>query len=181
MSSATRAVLCVSTLAAVAAGCSATSRHKALTTFFDGVPPLKTSAAEGATPSSTPSLTSAGRPVAKSEHGPYAAKLCSACHDAAATNALVAPKEELCIRCHDLKLDSKYVHGPLASGGCLLCHDPHGTPYRALLVSASDGFCFRCHDRASVLEVEAHKDLDPSASCTVCHNAHGSDKRYLLR
>ena len=169
------AAACV--LAALALGCDVTARQKALTTFFDGVPPPKAAKAPPATVPAVDTGGPASRQVGYREHGPYAAKLCSACHDAAATNALVVPKDELCFRCHDLKQTAKYVHGPLASGGCLTCHDPHGSPFGFLLVSESDGFCLSCHDRAAIERIAGHDD--PKANCTKCHDAHGSDKNYM--
>jgi predicted CXXCH cytochrome family protein len=94
-------------------------------------------------------------------------------------NTLVAAGDELCFRCHALRLEKRYVHGPLASGGCMACHQPHTSPYRYLLVSASDSFCLRCHDRAGLVRIEGH--LGEADNCTSCHDAHMSDKRYLLR
>lgn len=174
----TQAALGIVLAALVAAGCSARSRHKALTLFFDGVPPLPEAAA--ATESGTaPAAAPAPAPAAYKAHGPYAAKQCDACHERAATNALVVPKDQLCGRCHEISLDVKFVHGPLASGGCLVCHDPHGSRYDALLVGDSQTFCFRCHDRAAIAPIEEH--ADPQADCTACHDAHGSDNPYLLR
>jgi predicted CXXCH cytochrome family protein len=118
-------------------------------------------------------------PQSYKEHAPYAAKACDACHDRAATNALIVPKEELCARCHEIEQDVKYVHGPIASGGCLVCHDPHRSRYDALLVSEAAGFCFRCHDREALSKIDEH--ASPDADCTACHNAHGSDHKFLLR
>jgi len=160
-------------------GCSATSRHKALTIFFDGVPPLDAPLAEKgplvtATTIGVPSKQNTG-----SEHGPYAAKLCNACHEGGATNALVAPNDELCYRCHTIKLDRMFIHGPLASGGCLVCHDPHSSRYPYLLVSDSGSFCLGCHDRETVARIEGHGE--PNENCTTCHEAHGSDVKYLLK
>jgi len=165
--------------AAVTIGCTAVTRHRVLSVLFDGVPPLK-----GAEPSEvhgTSAVPDGGQPrqVGYREHGPYAAKLCAACHNAAATNALLAPGGQLCARCHELALDKKYVHGPLASGGCLACHDPHASQYRYLLVSKSDSFCLRCHDRQALSAVPGHGGTDDN--CTRCHEAHMSDKRFLLR
>jgi predicted CXXCH cytochrome family protein len=94
-------------------------------------------------------------------------------------NALVAPGDELCFRCHDLRLDKPYVHGPLASGGCLVCHDPHRSRYRALLVSASDGFCFHCHEASSLQPIRGHES--GGERCTACHDAHMSDRPHLLK
>jgi len=163
--------------ACLAAGIAASSGcYRLRNAIFDGVPPPKSERTAGAA-GGAPGSPSA--PLTIREHGPYAAKLCDACHDAAATNALVAPPEQLCFRCHALPLDKAYVHGPLASGGCLVCHDPHSSPNRSLLVSSSEDFCFHCHDRATVEAISAHADrMD---ECTVCHDAHMSDRPHLLK
>jgi len=160
-------------------GCSATSRHKALEVFFDGVPPLKAKdTGQGQQASGTASVAP-NRLVEGSVHGPYASKSCNACHESGATNMLVAPAPELCSRCHTITLDKKFMHGPLTSGGCLVCHDPHSSRYPYLLVSDSGTFCLGCHDRDTVAEIEGHGDLNES--CTTCHDAHGSDSKFLLK
>ncbi len=161
------------------AGCSVATHRRVLSFFFDGVPEPK-----AAVVSSAPAVqASVGRQLVRpGEHGPYAAKLCGACHDSQATNALVVPAEKLCLRCHDFGLAKRYVHGPLASGGCLVCHDPHRSANRYLLVSASDGFCLHCHARADLSQVEGHAGLaSDAADCTRCHEAHMSDRKFLLR
>jgi predicted CXXCH cytochrome family protein len=168
---------CACLLVLLSLGCSATSRQKGLTTFFDGVPPPKTAPAADAT--SAQAGAAPPRRIVTTEHGPYAAKLCNACHRSGASNALVAPKDELCTRCHVVNLDRKYVHGPLASGGCLVCHDPHSAGNRFLLVSDTDSFCLRCHDPQAVQRIAGHADL--KENCTNCHDAHGSDTQYLLK
>jgi len=165
-------------LALLSAACAATTRYKVLTFLFDGVPPPRAPATAAGGPGAAGPAVAAGR-VAPRDHGPYAARMCGACHEAAATNALVAPKDQLCFRCHDLPVDRKYVHGPIASGGCLVCHDPHGSQYRHLLVSESDGFCFHCHDHAAVAAVPGHERVE--SGCTECHDAHASDTKYLLK
>lgn len=163
--------------ALLTAACAATTRYKVLSFLFDGVPPPVAPAEAGAAGAAGQGV-GADR-VAPRDHGPYAARMCGACHEAAATNALVAPKDELCFRCHDLQIDKRYVHGPIASGGCLVCHDPHGSSYRYLLVSDSDTFCFHCHDRAAVAAVTGHEGVEDG--CTGCHDAHASDTKYLLK
>ncbi len=165
--------------AVLLAGCSAVSRHKVLTTLFDGVPPLVEEGAGEAGGKAAAAGSAGARQADGTAHGPFAAKLCSACHEAGATNALVVPRDQLCFRCHDLRMDRKYVHGPLASGGCLVCHDPHRSRYRYLLVSDSDTFCFHCHSRESLAGSAAHADLQ--GQCTDCHDAHMSDQKYLLK
>jgi predicted CXXCH cytochrome family protein len=166
-------------VAVLSAGCQATTRHKVLTFFFDGVPEPQVPAPAQAEQPGSAAAGAAGRPVAYREHGPYAAKLCNACHETAGTNALVAPGEQLCFRCHDLGLQKRYIHGPLASGGCLVCHDPHSSRSRYLLVSESDDFCLHCHDRQSKGGIGAQHGL--LENCTICHDAHMSDRKYLLK
>jgi predicted CXXCH cytochrome family protein len=169
------AILLVATLSA---GCGAMARHRVLSALFDGVPyPMEAvpaGEAQGAAPG-----TPAPRSVGYREHGPYAARMCSACHEAAATNALVVPAGELCARCHALSLSRKNIHGPLASGGCLVCHDPHSSRYGSLLVSESDTFCLHCHDASAVARIPGHEDT--GQQCTGCHDAHMSDERFLLK
>jgi len=165
-------------LAALSLACSSTTRHKVLTFFFDGVPPLQTAEAAPGAPSGAPAAAGVPREVPR-DHGPYAARLCGACHLAQATNALIAPRDQICFRCHEIALNRKYVHGPIASGGCLVCHDPHASGNRALLVSGSDRFCFHCHDRDVVHGIAGHEGLEEG--CTDCHDAHASDERFLLR
>jgi predicted CXXCH cytochrome family protein len=160
------------------AACSAATRHKVLTSLFDGVPPMRTTSPEAAQPRAG-GESAASRLARPREHGPYAAHLCGACHDSAATNALVVPKDQLCMRCHELRLDRKFVHGPVASGGCLVCHDPHSSPNPLLLVSASDSFCFHCHEAQVVARIEGHEGVN--GGCTECHDAHASDQRFLLK
>jgi predicted CXXCH cytochrome family protein len=161
--------------AGLLSGCDATSRHKVLTYFFDGVPPLETANAQPAPGAPTP----IPGPVSFQEHGPFAAKLCGACHSETQGNTLVAPRDQLCERCHTLKLDKAYVHGPVAAGECLVCHDPHSSPYRPLLVSQSDRFCLECHDPKDIANSAGHANLEEP--CTTCHDAHMSNQKYLLK
>lgn len=165
-------------VAFLCAACNGANRYRVLSIFFDGVPPPKQ---VSAAPShrARPGLTEASRRAASSQHGPYAAKLCAACHNARSTNALIARGSELCLRCHDLGVRKRYVHGPLASGGCLACHNPHSSKNRYLLTSPTGEFCLDCHDRAGLAAAPGH--ADPAAACTDCHDAHMSDRRYLLK
>jgi predicted CXXCH cytochrome family protein len=168
--------LLLGTIALAAAACAATTSHRVLSFFFDGVPAPGNGLPVAGT---TAAAVAAARGQTGSEHGPYAAHLCSACHETAASNALVVPRDQLCSRCHDFRATKRYVHGPLASGGCLVCHDPHRSSYGHLLVSESRGFCLRCHERRAIEQVSAHAGVD--AECTTCHDAHMSDARFLLR
>lgn len=163
---------------ALSAGCSTPTGHKVLTFLFDGVPPLREAGAEG-TPAAGAQETAALRAEGPRDHGPYAAHLCAACHEAAATNALVLPKDQLCFKCHEIRLDRKFVHGPVVSGGCLVCHDPHSSSNPRLIVSGPGTVCFQCHDPRDVARVEGHEGVE--SGCTECHDAHASDQRFLLK
>jgi len=173
------ATLLVSLVAGLLLGCDATSRHKVLTYFFDGVPPLETAEAPSVQGAAGASNLIPAHPISFQEHGPYAAKLCNACHNESGGNAMVAPPDQLCFRCHALKLDKAYIHGPLASGDCLVCHDPHSSPYKPLLISQSDSFCFHCHDASDIAKSTGHANLEEP--CTTCHDAHMSNQQYLLK
>jgi len=155
------------------AGCAGESSYKVLSFFFDGVPNPHETKTEAGQKTDVSSST-----VTATVHGPYAAKLCNACHDRS-TNALLAPIQELCYKCHVFKTNRKYIHGPLASGGCIVCHDPHSSGHKYLLVSESATFCLFCHNRQDIAKNKAHQDMD--IQCTTCHEAHMSDKKYLLK
>jgi len=162
-----------------APGCGAQTRRKVLTTLFDGVPSPKEET--GAESSATPSRAAAAKQSlpAPTEHEPYRAKSCGECHVVAAANGLVAPKTEICLRCHDFKPDKKYLHPPFESGECLECHDPHSSRYPRLLRAAVEGVCGGCHDAETLAGVAAHKDT--RGACTSCHDPHGSDKEHFLK
>jgi predicted CXXCH cytochrome family protein len=168
-------LLCILVIFSLA-GCGGQESYKVLSFFFDGVPKPVEKSEQGA--------EGKGEAVAKgrgeaSTHGPYAARLCHACHEEG-SNALVLPVRELCLKCHQFKMNKKYVHGPLVSGGCIICHDPHSSGNRYLLVSREQTFCFHCHEEKAIEKNAAHKGVDMT-QCTSCHDAHMSDKKYLLR
>jgi predicted CXXCH cytochrome family protein len=168
-----RALVCAAAL--VSAACS----YRTLRIFFDGVPEPGHEPAPRAAGSAAPLQPGETSRATGSQHGPYAAKQCDGCHTTGRSNALVVPADQLCARCHELSLNKRFVHGPLAAGGCLLCHDPHSSQYAFLLVADSRTFCFRCHEARSLREIQGHESGGPP--CTSCHEAHMSDRRFLLR
>jgi predicted CXXCH cytochrome family protein len=156
-------------------GCEASTRYQVLSFFFDGVPdPERQSETLG----NSVGRDAFGRPkFSGSIHGPFGAKMCTACHNAD-TNALLLPRDKLCLKCHTFDPGVRQ-HGPVASGGCLVCHDPHRSAYQYLLVSSAKQFCMFCHEPKEIYSREAHKDL--TVDCTECHNPHGSDSAFFLK
>src|SRR5512133_3101144 len=90
-----------SLLAFLAAGCSPEARYRALSIFFDGVPTSAGSAAGKGPGDAKQESVSKPRP---STHGPYAARLCDACHQRGGSNKLILPVEALCLNCHELNI-----------------------------------------------------------------------------
>ena len=169
-------LFCVAALVLIC-GCSAQTRYEVLSFFFDGVPTPQEQAAQAARAAGAGGRDRGKQDERGSTHGPYGAKMCIACHDAN-TNALLLPKEQLCMNCHDLQLGRRQ-HGPAAAGGCLVCHDPHRSSNRYLLVAPAREFCLYCHDRKDVYAQDVHRGN--TAACTDCHNPHGSDNEFFLR
>jgi predicted CXXCH cytochrome family protein len=161
-------------LAILFAGCSAVTRHRVLTIFFDGVPGPVAAREGGPSPVAA---ASSGRSAAVFAHGPYAARLCEACHARGDEPAL--PREQLCARCHDVRPTARVVHGPYADGSCRECHEPHSSPRRFLLVAEVGALCQRCHPRQTLVSVASHEPFD--AHCTECHEPHASANDHLLR
>jgi len=153
------------------------AQYRVLSFLFDGVPNPEAIKAEQAEKGKRSDAVKEKRSKF-AEHGPFAAKQCNGCHQRG-TNALVAPLEELCFRCHQLDLKKGWTHGPVASGGCRECHNPHSSGYPFLLLAKPSEFCYYCHDKKDVLRAAVHKDM--TLECTACHDAHSADNRFLLK
>jgi predicted CXXCH cytochrome family protein len=165
--------------ALIVSGCSPETRYRALSLFFDGVPKPGTPDLSGGKGAGILPKEAAGK-SRPSTHGPYAARMCEACHQRGGSNKLILPVEALCLHCHDLNIQKRKVHGPLASGGCRVCHEPHGSGKPFLLVAEATQFCFYCHDKIEVGSREVHKKSG-GAECTVCHDAHSSNNDFMLK
>jgi predicted CXXCH cytochrome family protein len=156
--------------------CSPTTRYKVLSFFFDGVPYPEENGVD--TTVDKRQKTKKEESKIYGQHGPFAAKMCEGCHRRG-SNELILPIEQLCLNCHNLQIEKRWVHGPIIAGGCRICHEPHGSGQPFLLVSESERFCFHCHSERSVLKNPVHEGI--SMKCTECHDAHASDNKYLLR
>lgn len=173
------AVISVFLAALLITGCAPSTRYKVLSFFFDGVPDPDMVEEKG----DVLAWKKKGRDKKVErkiygQHGPFAAKMCEGCH-VRGSNALVVPIEQLCLNCHTIQIEKKWIHGPLVAGGCRICHEPHGSGQPYLLVSESERFCLYCHNERDVLKNPVHSGINEA--CTTCHDAHASDNEYLLR
>ena len=108
-------------------------------------------------------------------------ELCLNCHASHASQIPKLLKDapiELCIVCHNEKMetpygdianiaayldDNSYVHGPIKKGDCSACHNPHGSDYWRIVkqyfpqefyAPFSLGMyelCFGCHEKTTIL------------------------------
>lgn len=122
------------------------------------------------------------RADAKVVHGPYARGECTSCHEVHESefeSLARAKPADLCIGCHDRRIEvadgarvivdigsllasSTFLHGPIREGACDGCHGAHASPNANLLHDPfPDAFyqdyepvhyalCFRCHDSSLV-------------------------------
>ena len=171
-------------------GCDEVERHKVLSTFFDGVPPLveERDANDEIVDGNSSALMTGESTIAPNRvdraHG--LARKCSLCHEKLqksqwAQTQLIKKTPELCYDCHsDYINKGSYFHGPVAIGECKFCHDPHYSQNKALLKDPEPQMCYRCHNQKSIEFIPGH-DTDLSSGCSSCHEAHSSSRRKLLR
>ncbi len=175
-------------LLAILTGCDEVERHKVLTFFFEGVPPLEGEVVE------EPVVVDVNVPQrhrASEEvwfiHEPV--KNCVQCHGERDRSSfsrevqLTAKVPQLCYRCHDASTPTKsddMIHGPVAVGECLFCHDPHRTKNRYLLKAAIPKLCYGCHGMAVIESIDKHSD-ESYSQCNRCHEAHISSEDHLLK
>jgi predicted CXXCH cytochrome family protein len=98
---------------------------------------------------------------------------------------LVAPRKELCIKCHQDKSaanassDGLWLHNTAAKGECLKCHDAHQSNHPYMLLETPRQICIPCHSGPKVMELPAHKE---PGECLTCHNPHqGKDRKLLTK
>ncbi len=168
------------------ASCDETERHKALTFFFDGVPPLR---------KETPEVQTAGlkdnRAADKTPTGAWRVhepvKNCTACHGelrrapSSRKVQLVAEVPKLCFTCHkEYSSLEAWVHGPVATGNCLLCHEPHKSKNESLLRKPVPELCYQCHEEQAIRVIKKHSE-ESYTHCIDCHEGHAGTTRGLLR
>ncbi len=174
------------------AGCDPVTRHKALSTLFDGVPTLPPAEdyCHDAWEKRIKEQEAKSRQVAggqtaqqNSIHPPYAEKRCNDCHEAEKTSVsgLVKPKNELCFTCHPDILQGAYAHGPAAVGDCLACHLPHEASYPSLLARDPGTVCHKCHQEDRLAAAMHDKVKAKGMVCIDCHDPHSGNSKYFLK
>lgn len=166
------------------AGCSESERHRVLSYFFDGVPPLPGEDVEQ-TESDDPQDPRRRRVEPTwFLHEPQSN--CERCHGSQKQKNfsrqvnLVTPLPTLCYECHDMPHGGMgWVHGPVASGQCVICHEPHRSLHRFLLKRPEPQICLQCHEEASLHEIPGHGQASYQA-CLDCHAGHNSFAKHLL-
>jgi predicted CXXCH cytochrome family protein len=165
--------------------CDDVERHRTLTFFFDGVPPLR--GEESVRQASDPNEKAGAAPpaIAWCVHEPV--KDCTLCHGRQPRRGfsskvqLVAEPPQLCYRCHnEYAALEGWIHGPVAAGDCLLCHAPHRTRTESLLTKPIPELCYQCHEVQAIHVIDKH-DRPSYAHCTDCHEGHASVAKALLR
>jgi predicted CXXCH cytochrome family protein len=167
--------------------CTPQSKHRVLSFFFDGVPPLGSPADAGKTktePAVEETEEDFARPpqVAQtgSAHEPYVKRQCDRCHGSQSSMALEEGANDLCRRCHgDFTRSLNHVHGPAATFDCQVCHDPHDSEEPHLLLKPQPDLCFWCHKESDVRSAPYHAAAK-DRRCSECHNPHGGDDRMFL-
>ena len=196
-------------LIAIVSGCDKHGRHKVLTVFFTGVPPLEEDNKGETEKDSAPKVQKETKQTAVKvivyTHPLSAARQCNQCHLSTANFAmfgqkasvnyfqkgmpspgkLVMPRKELCIKCHQDKSEAKalregiWLHTTAAKGDCHKCHDPHQSNNQYMLLDKPRTICIPCHKDPKIMELAAHKE---PGECLTCHNPHlGKDRKLLTK
>lgn len=179
-------------IACILSGCDPVTRHKVVSTMFDGYPSLpppeqycaeyaEKQVAEVKEELSGKKSVKESTGVTQSQHLPYQEKSCSDCHDKSKQNGLVAPRNELCFVCHSGFIKGSYVHGPVAIGDCLACHQPHNSGFPALLKADKSAICIKCHREKRVAAGMHDKLAAQQMGCEDCHNPHFGNVPFFLK
>jgi len=188
-------------LVVAGAGCDAAARRRIVDALFDDPPSKRRARAaeEQQRAASAPTSETRRRKVRQpkwqgSQHGPFAARLCQACH-VPASGANPAPGaevarlrrrvEQLCVGCHEpATLRAGLVwgertrwHGPVRAGLCTACHLPHRSRQPRLLRVDRAQVCTGCHESGHLTAPEPPQ----GATCLDCHDPHAPQMAGLDR
>lgn len=171
-------------------GCSSETKHKWMSRFFDGVPPLGgatnvvTVAAEEVAPTNVTHVVipEAGQTaqLTGSVHPPFADNSCAECHESKFSQKMKGPMNSVCFSCHDDFLaPAKIKHAPAQNGECTACHSPHDAPNKKLLIRTGRAMCLECHDDPVAQGKVKHQPVE--ADCLDCHSPHASNVKGILK
>jgi predicted CXXCH cytochrome family protein len=176
----------------IISGCEPITRHKVVSTIFDGVPslpPPEQLCAEyadkrlAAYRDELAQKSAFAKQGAKggSQHPPYVEKKCDDCHDKTKENGLVGPRTEFCFICHAGFVKGTNIHGPVAVGDCLSCHEPHTSNHPSLLKTAKTDLCLMCHKEARLVQGLHDKARAREMECLDCHDPHAANAPFFLK
>ena len=202
------AMLTLTVLTVSVPGCSKQTKHKVLTFFFTGVPPLEEEKKdELEKDKSAKEQSQVPTVVTVYTHPLTAANMCKVCHQTTANfslfggrtrtasfqkgamspGPLVMDRKELCVSCHknksavEAQAAGLFLHDTAAKGDCDACHDPHQSQHRYLLLVEPDQICLPCHKEAEMMNKVKDKEAHRLPSdCLSCHNPHLGKDRALL-
>lgn len=173
--------------------CDPITRHKVLTTVFDGVPSLPppeqicTEYADKRVLAYQQELIGKANADKKassggeSVHEPYREKDCNGCHDRSKESGFIRPVRELCYACHTDFIKGTLVHGPVAVGDCLACHVPHNSSDGPLLKENKGKLCLSCHKEKRIATGLHDSVARYGLVCTDCHDPHFGNVQYFLK
>lgn len=176
------------------AACSPVTRHKVLTTIFEGVPSLPEpeqlcqdyadKQVQNLRDELAGKRTAGGKAASNQDvsvHRPYDEKKCDDCHDKSKEGGLVRPRKDLCLMCHVGFIKYQFVHGPTAVGDCLACHLPHTSNFPRLLKFDRGEICVSCH-KEERLAASMHNQVGArKMACADCHDPHSGTSPYFLK
>jgi predicted CXXCH cytochrome family protein len=131
-------------------------------------------------------------------HGPYKARLCSACHPAPVNGEvqLNAPENSkvplttaevdlLCLECHaqfkEEMEGTKSRHKLLSKStrSCVECHDPHAANQEYVLKKPVQDLCLSCHVAPPNKTAPSNQDASMPSPEVVTASAQSNDAQYL--
>jgi predicted CXXCH cytochrome family protein len=177
----------------ILSGCDPITRHKVMSTIFDGYPTLpppeqicmeyadkRVAAMKDELEGKKKAAQNA--PQETSMHNPYQEKRCNDCHDRSKGSGFVtATKQELCYACHTDFVKGSFVHGPVAVADCLACHVPHSSSHAPLLKAAKGELCVTCHREKRLTAAMHDKVSALRMICVDCHDPHYGNVQYFLK
>ncbi len=178
----------------IVTGCDREAKHKILTFFFEGVPPLD---GEKAGETGTTTIDESLQPAVEKKpvgtklkqrrsvtHAPVGDCESNRCHIGGMNSGqreLVEPMPDLCYSCHtNYHTCGDSLHGPVAVGECVFCHDPHRSKYVHLQKAPQPELCYQCHVPEEIKLVADHQEMRDTI-CTNCHDPHVSSMENLLK